>query len=208
MAKIKICGITNLEDALCACEAGADAIGFIFYKKSPRFISPQKAKEIASCLPERVLKVGVFVNETEKNIKNIARKCHLDLLQLHGDETADFCGKFKGYKVIKAFRVKDINSLKKIADYKVRAYLFDAYSAGRFGGTSRTFNWGLLKLLKGIGKPIFLSGGLNSRNVHKALKMVRPEWLDVSSSLESSPGKKSHKKIRSFIDAARKSRRS
>ena len=196
MARIKICGITNLEDALCACKAGAKAIGFIFYKKSQRYISPQKAKEIATRLPKGVLKVGVFVNETEKNIKIIAGKCHLDFLQLHGDETADFCEKFKGYKVIKAFRVKDINSLKKIADYKVRAFLFDSYSAGKYGGTSRTFNWGLLKLLKGIGKPVFLSGGLHSRNVDKALKMIRPEWLDVSSSLESSPGKKSHKKIR------------
>ena len=204
MTKVKICGITNLDDALCACKAGADAIGFIFYKKSPRFITPQEVRDIIGALPQNILKVGVFVNSGEDYVKKVQHLCRLDMLQFHGTESAQFCEKFRNYKIIKAIRVRDARSLAGIKDYRVYAFLFDTYSAGKFGGTARTFNWTLLKGLKELGRPIFLSGGLNARNINRALKTVGPEWLDASSSLESSPGKKDHQKIKKFIAAAKK----
>ena len=201
MVKVKICGITNLEDAAYAAYAGADALGFVFYKKSPRYIKPQKAKSIISHLPKSIKKVGVFVNARERTIRMITRYLGLDMLQFHGNESKDFCGRFRDYKVIKAFRVKDRIDFVDLFKYDVWAYLFDTFAKNKFGGTGRRFNWGVLNCLKNSKKIIFLSGGLNYHNVRKALKNQPVKWVDASSSLEKYPGKKEPEKIKKFIKA-------
>lgn len=203
MVKIKICGITNLEDALNSVNAGCDALGFVFYKQSPRYIKPEKAQSIIKQLPKDIIKVGVFVDAKEKAIKHIAKLCRLDILQFHGRESPDFLERFKGYKIIKAFRVKDKIDLAQIAKYKAFAYLFDTFVKSRAGGTGKQFNWELLSKLGNIRKPIFLSGGLNAQNVKRAIKQVKPDWLDVSSSVEIKPGKKDAKKVKEFIKVAK-----
>jgi len=199
MTKVKICGITNFKDAYQAVVLGADALGFVFYKKSPRYIRPEEVAKIIKNLPKRVLKVGVFVNAKEKNIRQVASLCQLDILQFHGNEKEEFCKRFKDYKIIKAIRLKNKNSLKNIDRYPTWAVLFDNYDAFLFGGTGRSFDWNLIKNIKLKNKVIFLSGGLNKDNVRTAIRMVKPDWIDVSSSLESSPGKKSYKKMKEFI---------
>jgi len=203
LVKIKICGITNLEDALASLFSGADAIGFVFYKKSPRYISPLKARNIARILPKKIMRVGVFVDEDIKTVKKTARLCSLDMLQFHGNESSGYCRKFKGYKIIKAFSVKEGLDLAKISEYKGCGCLFDSYSKKLPGGTGKKFNWHLLKKLDKIKKPVFLSGGLTAANVAKAIKLLKPDWVDVSSALERAPGKKDIKKIKKFIQAVR-----
>ena len=198
MVRAKICGITNPEDAAVAVAAGYDALGFVFYRKSPRYITPAKAKRIIAGLPKSVAKVGVFVNAREKTVKNIARECRLGMLQFHGDETPEYCRRFKGYKIIKAFRIKDKNDLEKLRGYKVFAYLFDTFSRQRFGGTGKAFDWKLVKDIV-LERPVFLSGGLNKRNVAGAIRAVGPHWVDVSSSVESGPGKKDRREVNRFI---------
>lgn len=204
MVKVKICGITNLKDALASVAAGCDALGFVFYQKSSRYVIPQKAKDIIKQLPPHIIKIGVFVDAPEDRVKRIAKLCHLDILQLHGDESPEFCQKFKNYRIIKAFRIKDKIDLPNILRYRTFAYLFDTYVKSKIGGTGKEFNWRLLKNLSGIKKPIFLSGGLNEKNVQKAIKSVRPDWVDISSSVEIRPGEKNHKKVKNFISLARK----
>lgn len=199
MVRVKICGITNLEDALASLFYGADAIGFVFYKKSPRCISPEKAGNISRILPKGISRVGVFVNEKENVVKKIAKLCALDMLQFHGEESCEYCRKFKGYKIIKAFRVGGKINLDDLSGYKTFAYLFDTYSKTKSGGTGKKFNWNLLKQIVKIKRPVFLSGGLTCSNVPKAIKLLKPDWVDVSSSLESKPGEKDHQKIRRFI---------
>ncbi len=218
MVKIKICGITNLEDALNSIEAGCDALGFVFYKKSSRYITPEKASQIIIHLPPHILKIGVFVNAQEKKIKRIAKLCNLDMLQFHGDESPHFCERFNGYKIIKTFRVnpvrnttqiknnvivsngvKDRIDLKNILRYKTFAYLFDTFVKSKIGGTGTKFNWTLVRHLGGFHKPIFLSGGLNAENVKEEIRKVQPDWIDVSSSVEIKPGKKDYKKVKGFI---------
>lgn len=201
--KAKICGITNLEDALASVNAGCDALGFVFYKKSPRYIAPEKAKNIIKSLPKSVIKVGVFVNSKERTIKHVARMCGLDILQFHGDESPEFCSRFNGYKVIKAFRVKDGLDLENILKYRPFAYLFDTYVKSKVGGTGKSFDWKLIRHVDGIKRPIFLSGGLTERNVKEAIESVHPDWVDVSSSLEMSPGRKNHNKVKDFIRAVK-----
>ena len=204
MVKIKICGITNLEDALNSIKAGCNALGFVFYRKSPRYITPKKASRIIKHVPAHILKIGVFVNAEEKTIKRIAKLCNLDMLQFHGNELPEFCQKFKGYKIIKAFRVKDKIGLGNLLNYKTFAYLFDTFVKSKMGGTGKKFNWARIRHLKGLRKPIFLSGGINTKNVTKAIKQVRPDWLDISSSLETKPGKKDYNKVKEFIEIVRK----
>lgn len=199
MVKVKICGITNLEDALAAVIAGCDALGFVFYRKSPRYIAPSRAGRIIRLLPKKVMKVGVFVDAPAARIKGIARKCGLDMLQFHGRETPEFCKKFKDRRVIKAFRVKGIVDPEEVLGYDTFAYLFDTYSKSAAGGTGRAFDWKLLKGLRSLKKPVFLSGGINSGNVRRAIRIVRPEWVDVSSSLEAVPGRKDHRKVYELI---------
>lgn len=207
MVKVKICGITNLEDAQAALDAGADALGFVFYKKSPRYVSPGCAADIikGKGLPKRIKKVGVFVNAREGRIRQIARSCGLDMLQFHGNESPEFCARFKGQKVVKAFRIKKRVDLQGILRYKTYAYLFDTFVKEKAGGTGKKFNWQLIREL-GLKRPVFLSGGLTERNVLKAIKEISPDWVDVSSSVETRPGKKDYKKVERFIRAAKDKR--
>jgi len=203
MVKVKICGITNLEDALACLFNGADAIGFVFYKKSPRFISPLKARNISRILPKNILRVGVFVDGKESQVKKIAKVCKLDMLQFHGNESTEYCNKFKGYKIIKAFRIKAGADLDKIGSYKTFACLFDTFLKNKPGGTGKKFSWNLLRNMDKIDGKVFLSGDLTCSNVKEAIKKIGPDWVDVSSSLESRPGKKDHKKIKKFIEAVK-----
>lgn len=199
--KVKICGITNLEDARASVAAGCAALGFVFYKRSPRYIAPPKARRIIRHLAPGIIKVGVFVNATEKAIRRIAGLCGLDMLQLHGQEPPELCKRLSDYKVIKVFRVKDKIDLEEISKYRAFAYLFDTFVKSKMGGTGRKFDWRLLEAIGRIKQPVFLSGGLNKRNVREAVRLAHPEWIDVSSSLEERPGKKSHKKLKSFMAA-------
>ena len=203
MVKVKVCGITNLEDALASFFSGADALGFVFYKKSPRYIRPHKAANISRILPEKIKRVGVFVNEKASAVIKIAKLCDLDMLQFHGQESPEYCKKFKDYKVIKAFRINRKENLEGISKYKTFAYLFDSFSKARFGGTGNKFNWKILAQAARIKPIVFVSGGLTVSNVKKAIKLLKPDWVDASSSLELSPGKKGHKEIAKFIQAAK-----
>lgn len=203
MVKVKICGITNLEDARASAGAGCDALGFVFYRKSPRYIAPQKAAQIIRNLPRRVIKIGVFANARENVVRRVSKLCHLDALQFHGRESPEFCARFKGFKIIKAFRVKDRIDLQQISDYKPFAYLFDNYSRVKLGGTGKKFDWRLIRHIDGLKRPVFLSGGLNEHNVEQAIRAVRPAWVDASSSLEISPGRKDHARIRKFVSIAK-----
>lgn len=187
--RLKICGITRLEDALLAASLGAHALGFIFYPKSPRYIAPQQAREIIKKLPPFVQTVGVFVNEMGEKIKDIVKFCGLDLIQLHGDEPPAFCEDL-GLPCIKAFRIKDESSLNLLASYKnkVKGFLLDTYKKGQAGGTGETFNWELVLQAKKYSTPIILAGGLNPANVEVAIKTAQPYALDVNSGIESAPG--------------------
>ena len=202
--KIKVCGTTNLKDALFAVDSGADAIGFIFYKKSPRYILQKDAKDIVAKLPPFVETVGVFVNETSDKVNRIAEQCKLTAIQLHGDESPAFCRRIKR-RVIKAFRVKDTNSFKGMADYDVSGFLLDSYNEESKGGTGKTFDWNLALRAKKQG-PIILAGGLNPYNVYTAIHRVKPYGVDVCSGVEKSPGIKDSVKIDEFIKSVRKFR--
>jgi phosphoribosylanthranilate isomerase len=199
--KVKICGITNLEDALFSFFAGADALGFVFYKKSPRSISVIRAQNISKLLPKKILRVGVFVNENSAKVKKIAQACHLDMLQFHGQESPAYCRKFKGYRIIKAFRIATKEDLDNLSAYKTFAYLFDNFSDKQLGGTGKKFNWKILAQSARIKPIMFVSGGLTAGNVRLAVKLLKPDWVDVSSNLESKPGQKDHQKIQRFIQA-------
>jgi len=199
---VKICGITSLADANCAIEAGADALGFIFFRKSPRHIEPDDAAKIASEISAPVLKVGVFVDENVEMIEETARRCLLDRLQLHGNESMEKCASLQ-LPVIKAFRIQDVNSLVALRDYKVSAFLLDSYVPGQLGGTGAKFNWDLAVQAKAFGTPIILAGGLTPENVGDAVAKVSPYGVDVSSGVESAPGKKDHSKVHEFIRRAK-----
>ena len=199
--KVKICGITNLEDALAGFFSGADALGFVFYKRSPRYIDPLKARDISGILPKKIKRVGVFVNADIPSVKRIAKLCALDMLQFQGQESSAYCQKFKGYKVIKAFRIAAPGDLDKVSEYKTFAYLFDNFSKSQPGGTGKKFNWKILAQAVKMKPIVFVSGGLTAGNVRQAIKLLKPDWVDVSSSLESKPGKKDHQKIKRFIRA-------
>ena len=200
--KVKICGTTSLKDAFLAVENGADAIGFIFYKMSPRNISQKEAKEIILQLPPFIETVGVFVNETSDKINRIAEQCKLNSIQLHGEESPALCRRVKR-KVIKAFRVKNADSLKSIASYKVSGFLLDSYNDGSKGGTGQVFDWNLALRVKRQG-PVILAGGLNPYNVFTAIHRVKPYGVDVCSGVENSPGIKDHEKVRAFIKSVRR----
>jgi phosphoribosylanthranilate isomerase len=204
VVKIKICGITNLQDALSCVNAGSDALGFVFYKKSSRYIPPEQASLIIRRIPKRVIKVGVFVDEKEEKIRKTAQSCSLDILQFHGSEKPEFCQRFKDWKVIKAFRVKGCVDKRRIAKYNTFAYLFDTFTKAEAGGTGKVFNWRSLSHLDTWGRPIFLSGGLTAENVLRAIRCVSPSWVDVSSSVERSAGRKDIKKVKKFIKEAKR----
>lgn len=203
MVKVKICGITNYEDAYAACSYGADAVGFVF-AKSPRQIKPQDAKSIIERLPPYVVTVGVFVNEREKSVRKIAKDCNLICLQFHGDESPEFCEDFKDkYKVIKAIRVRDSKSLEPLHKYDVDAFLLDTFIQGKRGGTGEKFNWDLAVEAKEFGKPIILAGGIGADNVEEAIQKVEPYAVDVSSAIEYAPGKKDHNLMKALIEKVR-----
>ncbi|MFC1703808.1 phosphoribosylanthranilate isomerase [Candidatus Omnitrophota bacterium] len=204
--KVKICGITNLADAKVAIAAGADALGFIFYPKSKRFIKPSDAKKIISRLPKSIKKVGVFVNEKKLRVRTIANVCQLDILQFHGNESVGYCNHFKQKRIIKAFRIKDTKSLKSISGYVVDAFLLDSYHRSHFGGTGKTFQWEVVKKIKKLNTPIVLSGGLNPANIQGAIRKTEPYAVDVSTGVERIPGKKDHRLLRKFVKAAKTTR--
>lgn len=201
MVKVKICGITNLADARAAVSAGADALGFVFYEKSPRHVTPQKAAAIIAQLPPFVQTVGLFVDEEVERVNWVASFCGLDLIQLHGEEPPEYCQDVNR-RIIKAFRVRDEASLAGIGKYEVAGYLLDAWSPDAPGGTGLTFDWSLARQAAGT-RPIILAGGLNPDNVAMACATVSPYAVDVSSGVEAAPGEKDHDKIRAFIAAAR-----
>jgi len=205
MIKIKICGITNLDDALYAMEWGTDSLGFNFYKKSPRYIDPQKAAEIIAQLPPFVTPVGVFVNEHEDKIREIQQMTCIQSVQLHGDESPEFCQRFGG-RVIKAFQIKDKESLKSMAHYRVGAFLLDSYRENMRGGTGMSFDWHLAVVAKTFGK-IILAGGLTPENVAEAVKLVQPYAVDVASGVEKEKGTKDHAKVKKFIAEVRRASR-
>lgn len=202
MVKVKICGITSLEDALTAVEAGADALGFVFYSASPRHILPDQAAEIIRHLPPFVQTVGLFVNEEPATVHAAADRCGLDIVQLHGEETPAYCVSIRR-RVIKAFRVKDITSLDELLQYHVAGYLLDAWSPAARGGTGQTFNWEIAAEAVRRGRPIILAGGLTPGNVAESIRQVRPYGVDVSSGVESAPGRKDAAKIRCFTELAK-----
>ena len=204
ITKVKICGITNLEDAKGAVEAGADFLGFVFYKKSKRYLRPLPAKKIIEKLPKTVLKVGVFVNQTPVEVKKIAEICSLDLLQFHGDESPEYLRSFKAYKTIKAFRVKERFSVAELKRYRPTLFLFDSFKKEAFGGTGEAFDWDLLKPLKKMKTPFLVSGGLTPKNVGELISHIQPFAVDVSSGVEKAPGKKDKKLIKNFINAVKR----
>ncbi|MBZ0165313.1 MAG: phosphoribosylanthranilate isomerase [Candidatus Omnitrophica bacterium] len=201
MMKVKICGITNNEDAQKAMFYGAYAVGFIFHKKSPRYVSPSKARKLIEALPPFIVPVGVFVDLKEKAVRDICQFTRIRTVQFHGEETAVYCKRFADYKIIKAFRVNDLFDVTGVKKYKVDAYLFDTYQENQLGGTGKTFNWELLKEQR-FDKPVILSGGLTATNVGEGIKAVNPYAVDVSSGVEKSPGIKDPRKIREFMKAA------
>jgi phosphoribosylanthranilate isomerase len=200
--KVKICGITNLADAQAAIEAGADALGFNFYEKSPRFVTIPQAAEISKQLPPFTMRVGVFVNAPEEFVFRAISEIGLTMLQFHGDEPPEFCAQF-GLMSMKAFRIRDAESLKQIPEFQTDAYLLDAYAPEARGGTGEKFNWDLAIEAQKFGKPVFLAGGLTPDNVADAVRTVKPFGVDVSSGVESAPGKKDAAKIKAFISAAK-----
>ena len=204
--KVKICGITNQEDASAAVEHGVDALGFIF-AKSPRQIEPEKARAIIRSLPPLVTAVGVFVNEDPTRVREIVDFCGLNLIQFHGDESPDMCSEFMP-RSLKAFQIKDEASLERIKPYngRVRAFLFDTYSKEKRGGTGKTFDWGLAVKGKELGMPVILSGGLSPTNIKEAILKVRPYAVDVNSGIEISPGKKDHGLMRQLMERIQSSK--
>lgn len=200
--RVKICGITNLEDALAAVDAGADALGFVFYESSPRHVSPEVAGDIIRQLPPLVAKVGVFVNAVEHTMLITAAQIGLDTLQLHGDGPPT-PWRSCSLKTIKAFRVRDADSLRVLPDYDTSAWLLDSFVPDKLGGSGATFNWDLAVEAKKLGRPIVLAGGLTPENVADAVRKVQPYAVDVSSGVESAPGKKDTSKVRKFVAAAK-----
>ncbi|MBE0426338.1 MAG: phosphoribosylanthranilate isomerase [Nitrospirae bacterium] len=197
--RVKICGITNLDDALAAVDSGADALGFVFFEGSPRYISHQKAASIIKKLPSFITTIGVFVNEHPEEIEKIIVLTGIDVVQLHGDETPDMC--FISRRVIKAIRVKSLESLESLIHFKdkVSAFLLDTYAPDTFGGSGRIFNWDIASDAKQFGR-IILAGGLTPDNIIEAIRRVKPYGVDVSSGVESEKGKKDYKKMKLFIE--------
>jgi len=200
--RVKICGITSIADGLTAAEAGADMIGLMFYEQSPRYITLPQAVEISRALPPFVLRVGVFVNADEDLVTRAIAECGLSLLQFHGDESSEFCTQF-GIMSMKALRMRDAESLNQLEQYHTDAFLLDAYSKAGLGGTGEKFNWDLAIEAQKYGKPIFLAGGLTPENVAGAVQKVKPFAVDVSSGVESAPGRKDPAKVKAFIQAVR-----
>lgn len=200
--RVKICGITQLEDALAAVDYGADAVGFVLYAQSQRFIELHRVQEIISMLPPYITTVGLFVDAEASEIQRAVDFCGIDLIQFQGNESPDICRCFS-QRAIKAIHVKDQESLSILPQFQVRAYLLDTYREGEYGGTGIRFDWDLAIKAKPFGR-IILAGGLTPENVQEAVEKVKPYGVDVSSGVESGiKGKKDHEKIKKFIEAAK-----
>jgi len=201
MTRVKVCGITDLGDALAALDAGADMLGFNFYARSPRYVTPAEARKMIERLPDGVPCVGVFVNEpAPAEVERIARGAGLGAVQLHGDETPEYCRSLCDLTTIKALRVGAEYNVETAAAYDTDAVLLDAYVAGERGGTGHTFDWALATLTRERVPRLFLAGGLNPDNVAKAVAAVRPYAVDVCSGVETSPGRKSPELMRRFVE--------
>ena len=195
--KVKICGITNYQDAVAAMDMGADLLGFNFYPKSPRYITPENAADIINKLPGFIDTAGVFVNATAEEINNTENTCHLNWIQLHGDEDPEFCRLFLSHnvKTMKAIRVKTQTDIKQAESFFTDAILLDAFDPQKYGGTGLTFDW---NIIGHIGKRVFLAGGINPDNAAQAVKFG-VYGIDVCSGIESEPGKKDHKKMKKLF---------
>ncbi len=198
--RVKICGITSAQDAICAVNAGADAIGLVFYTPSPRFVTIWQAQQIVAAMPPFVSVVALFVNASTTEIETVLAQVRIDIVQFHGDETPADCAQIK-LPYYKAIRVKaDTNLLQYEAEFKhAKALLLDTYSEAAFGGTGQVFDWALIP--KNLTKPVILAGGLVPENVHLAIQQVRPYAVDVSGGVEQSKGVKDSAKIAAFMHA-------
>lgn len=197
--RVKFCGLTREEDVDCAVKAGVHALGFMLYDKSKRYVSVERAGELARRVPPFVSRVGVMVNPSLEEVQSAVQVGGMDCIQLHGDESPDFIAKIE-VPVIKAFRIRDRESLKILSDFSgARAWLLDSYAPGELGGTGHSFNWGLLSELSGSTVPVILAGGLSPDNIFDAVRTVQPYGVDVSSGIESAPGIKCHSRINEFM---------
>lgn len=205
MIEIKICGITRLEDALAACESGADAVGFIFYENSPRYMTAGSALEIVKKLPQALCKVGVFVDHALGDLLEIASYCRLDLVQLHGNESREYAGKLPASRWIRAIRPRVADDLRGISDEAGRAVLIDAAVPGSYGGTGTACNWDLACRIRRADRSfrLILAGGLNPETIAAALTTVRPDAVDISSGVETAPREKDPVKIRRLVETVR-----
>ena len=203
MTLVKICGITNLSDALAAVKAGADFLGFNFYEPSPRYISPDAARHIIEQLPDQVISVGVFVNETLPKIRTIANIAKIGTLQLHGDESPAYCNELKDHNIIKAFRVGNNFDPQRTLAFEVKSIMLDTSHPELRGGTGAVFDWSIAVGVRELGMELFLAGGLSPENVAGAIKTVAPYAVDACSSLEVRPGKKDSRKVAEFVAAVR-----
>jgi phosphoribosylanthranilate isomerase len=201
--KVKVCGIRSLEEAQASIDAGADALGFNFWSRSPRYIAPEAAREIVARLPPLVANIGVFVNETRERIEAIASDLRLAAVQLHGDESPEFCAGITAAKTIKAIRVTEDFAPQSIRRYSVSMILLDTGIAGSYGGTGRTFDWSVAAECARL-SPIILAGGLTTENIGEAISTVRPAAIDVCSGVEAEPGRKDLVKLRNFMLAVAK----
>ncbi|MEE8574770.1 MAG: phosphoribosylanthranilate isomerase [Thermodesulfobacteriota bacterium] len=203
---IKICGITSVPDGEIALEAGADALGFVFYKDSARYVTPDEASIIVSIMPPEVAKVGVFVNEPIDTLVSIAKETEIDTLQLHGDEDEAYLEELlrllPDSRVLKVIKVRDEADIEKIKEFPANTFLLDTFSDISHGGAGETFDWGIALKAKELGR-VILAGGLTPDNITDALRTVRPYGVDVSTGVEKSPGKKDREKIKNFIDRIR-----
>lgn len=206
MVKVKVCGITNLEDARSAIEAGADALGFNFYRRSPRYVAPEEAREIIAELTPAgaVLCVGVFVNEdSAATVARMAAEARVAAVQLHGDESPEYCAKLSEQRVIKALRVGRDFAPERATEYCAESILLDAFSAKARGGTGETFDWELARRTRRLVAQLYLAGGLTVENVAEAIAAVRPYAVDVCSGVELAPGRKDASRVRAFVSAVR-----
>jgi phosphoribosylanthranilate isomerase len=201
--RVKICGLTNLNDALHAVSCGADALGFVFYRQSPRCVSPEKVRDIVCALPPLVTTVGLFVNQVLDEVQRVTAFCGLDVIQLHGDEPPQFCAALAPRRVIRAVRLRDADSLAGVTTAAVSAVLLDAWVPERFGGTGHCCDWQLAAEVASR-QPTVLAGGLCPANVAQAVRRVRPYGVDVSSGVEKSPGCKDPDKVADFIRQAKR----
>lgn len=198
--KVKICGITNYDDAIAAIDAGADYLGFIFHERSPRYIAPDAAREIIARLPRGVKKVGVFVNSGLTVIEHAVADCGLDLIQLHGDEPPAFAVKFPRAKIWKAVHIVDADEIDRWRDFPAAALVLDSRCGDLRGGTGSCCDWRIAANVVAMGINVMLAGGINPDNAVYAAETVRPWGIDVNSGVESAPGKKDHEKIKVLMN--------